>query len=260
MKIGILTIATNKYLEYFEGLLESFVHNYSGNHEIEWFVFTDRLDATKVLSKFNLPFDVKVLPIKGYIFPEASLFRYKIYTEHANILESEVLVHLDADMLIKSEGFLDKVVQASSVAALNFVYHPGFYRPSNLKLFKFYFLNPLFVIRDAKTIIKYGALGAWETNKTSSAFVPRKLREKYFCGGIWFGSNKSIKEMCSALSRNIEIDLLVNFVARWHDESHLNQFAIQNCVHELSSEFCFDPTYPNLKGLQEIVRAVDKSV
>ena len=90
--------------------------------------------------------------------------------------------------------------------------------------------------------------------------IPRKYRKKYFCGGIWFGSNKAIKNMCSVLSQSIEKDLSKNIVALWHDESHLNQYSIHNDVNELSSEFCFDPTYPNLKGLRELVRAVDKGV
>jgi hypothetical protein len=145
------------------------------------------------------------------------------------------------------------------VGKVSLVSHPGFYRSKGFVLLKFYLLNPKYLARDLILKVKIGGMGSWETNKNSMAYVQRSERKNYVCGGIWFGPNRSIKEMNEILAFRVNQDESRNVMAKWHDESHLNNFATNSDVNVLSPELCFDPNYKNLVGLRELVRAVDKN-
>jgi hypothetical protein len=105
-----------------------------------------------------------------------------------------------------------------------------------------------------------GGLGSWEEKVESDAFVPRHLRKKYFCGGVWFGKRESIFALLKNLSNATENDLKKGIIAVWHDESHLNRWASENVHGEESPELCFDETYPQLHGLSPSVTAVRKTL
>lgn len=258
MKLGILTIATNHYLEYFEDLVKSFVGVYPNCNDLEWYLFTNRVAEAKELSK-NLPFNVTILEVPPYAFPEATLFRYKMYVENSEWFDADLLIHLDADMLVKSDQFLKIVKDSVFPERMTLIEHPGYFRPIGTPRAFLYFRNPRYILIDLLMKIKFGGIGSWETNINSKAFVPRPKRKKYFCGGIWFGNRETVVEMCEELSHAINQDLAVGIIAKWHDESHLNAFASRNKVEGLSPELCFEPKYPNLNGLNEIVRVVDKN-
>jgi hypothetical protein len=259
MRLGILTIATNKYLEYYSELVSSLIRNNSEGSEIEWYLFTDRVsDAMSIKQKYPT-LKINIFPITGYTFPQATLYRYKIYAQHKDKLDADILMHLDADMLIKSNRFYKIVSDSVKEAPLCLVRHPGFYRPQGMKKIKFYASHPFIFLKDLLRIMKLGSLGDWETSKKSTAFVSRGKRDNYYCGGIWFGVNNSIKEMCDLLSKSVELDERNEVMAKWHDESHLNRYSAECSVKTLSPELCFDPSYTNLKNLDEIVRAVDKN-
>jgi hypothetical protein len=259
MKLGILTIATNRYLEYYSELVSSLFDNYSEVPEIEWYLFTDRVSDAIAIKQRHPNLKMTIIPIAGYGFPQATLYRYKIYAQHKEKLSADILMHLDADMLIRSNRFYELVSASVKKAPLCLVRHPGFYRPQGIQAVKFYASHPNFFLRDLLRIVKLGSLGDWETSKKSTAFVSRDKRNRYHCGGIWFGLNGSIKEMCDVLSSSVELDEKHGVMAKWHDESHLNKYSAQFRVNSLTPELCFDPSYPNLEDLDEIVRAVDKN-
>lgn len=259
MKLGIMTIATNRYIHYFEALIESFLDFYPSGKEIQWFLFTDQIHEASRIVENHKALNIIVIPIPSYQFPEATLYRYEIYNAHRDVLDSEILMHLDADMLIKSKTFIEKIFNCTDLEKISVVQHPGFYRPQGFELFHFYTTNLNFLVRDLRTKLKFGALGSWEKNKTSQAFVSRRNRRTYVCGGIWFGPNTAVKEMIESLAINVKKDEFKGLMAKWHDESHLNSYLTKNNVDVYPPELCFDPTYKNLAGLQEIVRAVDKN-
>jgi hypothetical protein len=259
MKLGIMTIATNRYIHYFESLVDSFLEIYPNGDDVEWFLFTDQTEEAARQVSERKKIKITVIPIQGYLFPQATLYRYAIYNLHQDKLDSEVLMHLDADMLIKSKDFLPSIFSPDTSHKVSLVSHPGFYRSKGFVLLKFYFLNPKYLARDLVLKVKMGSLGSWETNKDSLAYVRRSDRKNYVCGGIWFGPNVLIKEMSGTLAIRVNQDESRNIMAKWHDESHLNHFAAQSDVNVLSPELCFDPSYKNLDGLRELVRAVDKN-
>jgi hypothetical protein len=54
-------------------------------------------------------------------------------------------------------------------------------------------------------------------------------------------------------------DTTNSIIPKWHDESILNFWLTLNETTLLSPSFCFNPRYPQLKGLPEFIRAVDKN-
>ena len=140
------------------------------------------------------------------------------------------------------------------------VRHPGFWRSNSTKKLIIYLRSPNLILPDLRQLISTGGLGAWEGNKESRAYVRRKFRKKYFCGGTWFGRREAIRGLLEKLSSSTEEDLKHGCIAVWHDESHLNCWASENKFGEESPEMCFDETYPQLRGLTPYITAVRKTL
>jgi hypothetical protein len=141
---------------------------------------------------------------------------------------------------------------------MSLVSHPGFYRKPGVRLIKYVLTDPIRVTKDFLKRVFFGGIGAWETNKKSDAFVSRRNRKNYFCGGVWMGSSKSFKHFLTINSQSIKNDLANGYIAIWHDESHLNKWASENKFKTLGPEYCYDPTYTQLAGIQGRIEAVDK--
>jgi hypothetical protein len=255
--LGVLTIATRHYYQYWEQMICSAEANYNNEIRINFHVFTDQCKSASEF-KFTSP-NLNVIPhqIDELGWPEATLKRYEIITNHRESFAEDYLLHLDADMLFKAPlSSLCNELENQNLMTL--VRHPGFYRPEGLRKISFYINNPSYIPRDLKANITLGGLGAWETEKKSKAYVPRKLRSDYFCGATWFGPKEKVLDFCKDLGSKVDADRTYGIIARWHDESHLNQWATLNEFKALTPEFCFDPTFPQLQHLNEIIRAVDK--
>jgi hypothetical protein len=135
--------------------------------------------------------------------------------------------------------------------AMFFVLHPGFSN-SNLN-----FRNPLKTVKRLLRFWVTGGYGAWETRKISNAYVPRRLRRAYFCGGIWFGRKMKFSDFISQLRDSVADDLSKNVIAKWHDESHLNRYAAYNEVIILGPQYCYDGKV-ELSAEKPLVVAVEK--
>ena len=258
--IGILTVATNHYVEYWENMARSSHQTLFPNSEVHFHVFTDQPDR---LSQFVLENSIKgvhIYKIDSLGWPDATLERYKIYLNHSLHLQEDFLMHLDADMLARDSAefiFSDY----SWEHGMLLVRHPGFYRPpQTLLLFQNYMRNPVLMLRDIHRRILLGGLGAWETNPKSMAYVKRKYRNVYVCGGIWLGTKTAFIQLIEKLANQVEQDLNNSLIAKWHDESHLNAWSSMNQHHLASPDLCHDSSYPNLKYMNPIITAVDKNV
>ena len=228
--------------------------------DVNWILMTDRSLEIPQEIRQKLGGRLQAVQINHERWPFPTLHRYKYLVSVGQHIQSEYLMHLDADMVFVSpvkDTDLNTPLMENDIAC---VLHPGFYRPKKLKLVKFYFTNLRMLLSDFLLFLRYGNIGTWETNKNSSAFVHRFNRKNYVCGGCWFGRTTKILEMASSLERNIELDLESNYIAKFHDESHLNSFIAFTKVKLLPPEFCFDQSYPQLKGLKPKIVAVDKNV
>lgn len=257
-EVAILSIATNGYLYYYEKMIDSFSKVRSSSTEIEFHLFTDDLaEAHKILSHYS-NISIHIHEIESYKWPEATLLRYEIYQKHISSVPAKYFMHLDADMLF-TEDIFGNFTDLVETNAMSLVRHPGFYRESNSLLSTWRLLGLRQFLSDVIGRLKYGALGTWETNRKSTAFTPRWLRKFYYCGGVWIGPSKAFKSFVEINSKNVATDLSAKFIAKWHDESHLNKWSTMNEFKELSPALCFDPTFRQLRNIECRIEAVNKN-
>jgi hypothetical protein len=220
-------------------------------------VFTDQVEELQKFRNVVKNLKVEVHQIPRYEWPEATLYRYRIFDAHRDKIKQELLIHLDADMIVQ-KWFFEKIPQ-NLMNGVALVHHPGFFRPKKYQLLKFYFRNPKKFWRDLLVRAREGGLGSWETKRKSRAYVPRNLRKVYVCGGTWLGTKESFLSLVKELAHTEKLETSEQRIPRWHDESFLNEWSSRNRTTILEPSFCFDPTYPQLAQLEEYIRAVDKT-
>lgn len=228
------------------------------SYSVNFHVFTDDPEDINSFCLNNKIENVTIHKIEAYGWPEATLLRYEVYSKHADALSEDLLMHLDADMIVKNsaEPFIH---QNEWKYGMKFVAHPGFWRPKSFReLLKLYLRSPRFLSRDLRLRLVNGGLGTWENREQSTSFVPRGKRRVYACGGVWFGKAKNFKEFCSLLTVRTQEDSRNGVVARWHDESHLNRWLAEYLDDLLSPELCYDASYQNLISIEPTIIAVQK--
>ena len=257
-KLTIFSVATDRYLEFWLELLSSAEHFIDKDLNVQWILFTNREnDIPRAVSE-RLGTNLVTFRFESSPWPMPTLLRYELLASAAEIVEGEIVMHLDADMLFASSLSRADLHQAMGNQKVALVKHPGFFRPKKLARILFYLRNPTYIFRDLKSQILNGGIGSWENNHDSLAFVNRKDRSIYVCGGAWFGKRESIIDLCRLLSERIQKDLSKNIIAKFHDESHLNWFAANHEVSAVSPRFCFELSYPQLIGITPKIIAVDK--
>jgi hypothetical protein len=225
---------------------------------VEFFLFTDRVDLESEVLKFKDKFRFTFISIPSYGWPDATIKRYELMDRYRHLLSSEVLLYLDSDMLIR-ENFIPELLLQLKFSDMVLVLHPGFYRPKGFQLIKFYARSPQVLVTDFILRTQLGGIGTWENRTESAAFVPRSRRTHYVCGGTWFGLNQTFLRYVEILHRQVDLDASNQIMAIWHDESHLNNLAVNHKVTFSDPRFCFDPRFANLRGLPNLIEAVNKN-
>jgi hypothetical protein len=256
--VSFISIATNRYLEYWKNQAKSVNTHTAGQSDIKLFLFTDQVAEARAFAEGLPNLSVEIEEIPSYGWPEATLLRYEIISQSGFHWESdEILVYLDADMEVvaplKPSDFVDACQQGICL-----VQHPGYYRPGFKHLWRVYSKNPKILLGDLLLRLSEGGLGYWETRKNSMAYVPRSRRREYFCGGIWWGRSQDILPLAFELARAVGRDLSQGIVAKWHDESHLNAWAARNSHEIKGPAYCFVPEYKWLNHIEAKIVAVDK--
>jgi len=247
--LGVLTIATNIYIDYWADMVMSLESNLDVGQTCIAHVFTEQIEkATSIANKLT-KISVQVHEIEGYKWPDATIRRYEVFSKFSNLINQDVVMHLDADMIIL-ENIFEELFHSVREHDVALVAHPGFW---NKKISPIIRLKAMFT--ESKSIN-----GSWESRPESKAYVDSSSRKTYVCGGIWFGRNQAVFNLIKELAKSVEIDRNNSIMAVWHDESHLNQWASKNDYVLLSPEFCFVSEYKHLKGLRPKVLAVTKKI
>lgn len=233
-----LIIATGRYLEYASHLVKTIASNsINGNYEILLFNDVGDLDQNLFNSQANL-ISIKIPP---YEWPDATLLRYQIFTQYWERVQGQIVMYLDADTEVVSTINIQELKLLSKDTGFCGVLHPGYFEP-NLK----------------NLIVSKRKTGPWETNRRSKAYVPITMRSKYIAGGVWFGKSQNIKLLCDQLSSHIQDDLSWGFIAKWHDESHLNWWKSKNKIRYLTPEWALDPDNNKIAHIKPIIRLITK--
>lgn len=189
-KIGLLIIATNKYIDFAVNLINSADQYFLTDQDVEYFLFTDHCKLEIKSSR-----KINKIKINHREWPWMTLGRYKIFNDHKTLLRyQDFLFYCDADM--RFDNIVGDEILNQRVATQ----HPGY----------------------------YGTRGTPETNPKSLACVLPSEDMQYFAGGFNGGSSLEYLNMAEVLSGNIQHDYNNNIIAVWHDESHINRYFIDN--------------------------------
>ncbi len=254
--LGIVSIATNIYLDYWTQQAESISKELSKSFDCTLYLFTDKPAEATIFAKTLSNVKVSVNQIPAYGWPEATLLRFEIMNTISAKYDDETLMYLDADMLI--HGPIGQHDLQSPLGNMTLVTHPGYFRRNGFRRLFLYLRSPKLLATDLYMYWKMGALGAWETSQSSLAFVPRSLRQRYFCGGVWWGSRSAFLAMVSELAEAVATDHRNGVMAIWHDESHINSWASRHEHSVAGPEFCYSETFSWISHLPMKIQAVDK--
>lgn len=234
--LGVLVIATGRYLDFARDLVADLDrHVVPTGGPIVVNLLTDRTEDAAGLAHSAQGVEINPLPVPALRWPEASLLRYEMLTRLWPDVHGDALVYLDADLRVHAD-FSDIVASAQgNPDGLLAVAHPGYYERG-----------------------RGGPRGTWETRRRSAAYVPRRRRRTYVCGGVWMGSRSGIQALSQTLASRVATDTRKGLTAVWHDESHWNWWVAHHETTVLSPAYCHVPEYPWLSGISPVITAVDK--
>jgi histo-blood group ABO system transferase len=199
-RIGLLVIATQKYIQFVPGLHESVLQHFLKGHKVTLFVFTN---GTPPSGTVRIPYEHRP-------WPHSTLMRYHAFSSQRDLLsQMDYLYYCDADMRFVAD--VGEEILGSLVATV----HPGFYdkMPDDF---------------------------TYERRKESTAFVGPGEGSRYFAGGFNGGLTDRFLSMAEDIARRIDIDSSNGIVALWHDESHLNRYLLDHPPTKiLSPSYCY---------------------
>lgn len=204
LNIGILIIATDKYIEFVKPLVDSINKFFLKDYNKTIFCFTDKVD-------YELPDNVVKIYQEHSIWPSIVVKRHEIiYKNIVYYKNIDVLYYIDADMMINSE--IDEQILPDD-RGLIAVIHPGYYKDK---------------------------IQCFERNPLSTAYVNYE-HHIYHCSGIQGGKKEQFLESYKVMLDNTKQDLNNNIIAVWHDESHWNHYLINNpdSYKELDCSYCY---------------------
>ena len=204
MKICILTIATNQYLQFIEKLYSDISEKFIPESEINCLLFTDHeIEETSD--------NVRVYYIDHEPWPMPTLKRYNYFVKEKDfILEHDYCFYMDADMRIDAP--VGQEILGDLVATRHG--YQSYHDPKNQ---------------------------SFDRNPKSLAYVhPSEKTVTYYAGGFNGGKTQNFMKMSEVIADRVNKDLENNVVALWHAESHMNRYLIDNPpTLDLSPEYCY---------------------
>jgi histo-blood group ABO system transferase len=206
--IGLLIMATGKYTVFLKDLMESADAYFLPGYARTYFIFTDGTVS-------QTPNVVRIEQ-KRLGWPHDTMMRFSVYLKAASYFENiDYLFACDADMLFVNT--VGNEILGQRVATR----HPGFSMPEQRR-------------------------DDYERNAASTACVRDGEGVYYFAGGFYGGTTTEFLTLASVCAEHINQDLAHNIIAKWHDESHLNRYFIDNPPTViLSPSYCY-PEFWNL--------------
>lgn len=158
----------------------------------------------------------KCIMIPSYGFPEATLYRYRIFTDYRSEIDGDWVFYLDVDsMVVGSVG--EEILGLGLTACC----HPGFYRNNG-----------------------WGSPGCSEK---SLAWLPKEKWTRYYCGGFQGGQRSHYLLACKMLADRIDTDETTGARAVHNDETHWNAWL--NSGDYNSPLIKLDPSYMMVEEL-----------
>jgi hypothetical protein len=197
-KIAFCLIGTKNYLNLAFNLIDSLEKHAQGKiGRCSYYLFTD--DNHHASIRASLYNNVYIAHTDHLPWPLITLLRYTIFSSILNHLKAyDYIYYMDVDLEVIKD--LDEQFLGDRVSTL----HPGYFNTINK-----------------------GQLPYCRDNK-SKAYMHSSWGDAYYYGALQGGNKDEFTKMILTLKGNIEDDLKLNYIADWHDESHMNKYFWDN--------------------------------
>lgn len=235
--IGILMVCTGRYVNYCEETIKSIEkHFLKGLKKIYYFFTNDVEFIGRLCKKLNIEHYASKINHRG--FPADTLYRYNYFLlqKHNLLLNTDVIFYFDVDMKVVND--VEEIILPTKdkpfvVAEHNMMLLNEFHRKSK---------------------------GTPEINPISTACIDiSEDRPTYVVGGFNGGITSEFLKMAKHITKNVDVDDENEFMAVWHDESHLNRYYTSNYnkFNLLDVGYCY-PERATFKNKQYIL-ALEKN-
>jgi hypothetical protein len=211
--IGILYICTGKYDIFWKKFFLSAEKNLLPGHEKKYFVFTD---AKQLYAEGS--HKVQKIYKETLGWPYNTLFRFKMFLGvEEDLQKCDYLFFFNANIVFVDK-IGDDILPGEANGGLLAVKHPGFWD-------------------------KPRSAFPYDSNESSTAYIPQDEGEHYFMGGFNGGQSGPYLQLIKTLNNNIHADIGKDVIALWHDESHLNKYMLDKKPKILSPAYGFVEGY-----------------
>lgn len=204
MNIAIIVIATGAYTKFFKKLYASIKQHFLPSHQKTFLLLTN--------GDTHWPDDVVPTEALHLPWPLTSLLRFDRFLE-LDLSKYDLVYYFDADQEVV--GTITDADVVPVRGQLVGVTHPS-NSTSNAILF--------------------------ETNPASAAYCDPKLVGTYYHANFFGGYKEDFLKMSHECATSVAKDLRNNYIAKWHDESHLNHYFAMNPPKVLPSTYGY-PSY-----------------
>lgn len=210
MKIGILYIATGRYICFWEEFYKTATQFLFPKHDVHYFVFTDA-NSVEFEENENVT----------KIFAQSSKWPISVCDKYATLLsgkeyykDCDYLFHFNANMkfIAPIEDELLPKEENEYVCVGEWLNHK---------------------LRGEADKFPY------ERNPESSAYIPYGEGKHYYMGGVHGGRTQEYISMCEALEKSIRKDFNNGIIALWHDESHINKYFLDKNPYIIPPEYAY---------------------
>lgn len=226
MNIGILYMATGRYICFWEEFYKSAKEFLFTNHNVHFYVYTDAEEI-----KFGKNSDVTKIFAQSSKWPISVCDKYAILLSGRELYkELDYLFHFNANMkFIAPIG--DEILpkeEHGHIGACEWLNHKLKGNPDNYP---------------------------YDRNEKSLAYVPYGQGKHYFMGGVHGGRRDEYIQMCKTLESNIRDDFSRGVMALWHDESHINKYLLDKnpliipCQYAIPENWKYKGYIKNRRGL-----------
>lgn len=192
LTIGIYSIFIGKYTMYYEPFIAETDIHFLPDFKKKYFIITDTdLDSYGK--------DITFVKVSKIGWPYETLYRYKYFL----LFDSDDVSACDVVYFFNSNVTYARTINEEVIPYKEgyvFVTHHGYYNKTYTHT-------------------------SYEKNYLSTAYVQSEKGGIYVGGGFFGATTAKFIAMCEILNQNTTADELNNYIAVWHDESHLNWFA-----------------------------------
>jgi hypothetical protein len=194
--IGIYSIFIDKYQIFYENFIKNCEENFLPHCTKYYYIVTDNKDLPKYNNR-TFFFNTEKIG-----WPYETLYRFKYFLQ----FKEEDVQKSDIVYFVNSNGkFLEPIGNEVLPDSSGYVFtkHHG-YLDKN-----------------------YNGISYEKNNKKSTAYIPNQnINFEYLAGGFYGATRENYVKLCKTLNDNIDIDEKQNFIALWHDESHINKYCL----------------------------------